>query len=94
MFAAPEGERLDTPARKAAIDKAMAMLKNDGVQARQGDGKAGLTSVDDPFSRDTFSKDGRIAYAEAQFDQTIEDNDRTRSSRSRTPCVRPWSLPG
>ena len=47
-----------------------------GVQARQGDGKAGLTSVGDPFSKDTFSKDGRIAYAEAQFDQTIEDTDR------------------
>ena len=30
----------------------------------------------DPFSKDTFSDDGRVAYAEAQFDQTIEDADR------------------
>ena len=34
------------------------------------------TSVGDPFSEHSFSKDGRIAYAEAQFDQTIEDADR------------------
>ena len=33
-------------------------------------------SVGDPFSEDTFSDNGRIAYAEAQFDQTIEDKDR------------------
>jgi RND superfamily putative drug exporter len=32
--------------------------------------------VGDPFSEDTFSDDGRIAYAEAQFDETIEDEDR------------------
>ena len=74
VFAAPEGERLDTPARKAAITKAIALLKTDEFKPQ--DGKAGLTSVADPFSKDTFSKDGRIAYAEAQFDQTIEDTDR------------------
>jgi putative drug exporter of the RND superfamily len=32
--------------------------------------------VGDPFSAQTFSKDGRIAYAEAQFNETIEDKDR------------------
>ena len=74
VFAAPEGERLDTPARKAAVEKAIAHLKSD--EFKPEDGKAGLTSVGDPFSKDTFSKDGRIAYAEAQFDQTIEDADR------------------
>src|SRR6187455_3263286 len=80
VFAAPEGERLDTPERKAAITKAIALLKTDEFKPVPGkdgeDGKAGLTSVGDPFSKDTFSKDGRIAYAEAQFDQTIEDTDR------------------
>jgi RND superfamily putative drug exporter len=80
VFAAPEGERLDTPERKAAITKAIALLKTDEFKPGPGkdgeDGKAGLTSVGDPFSKDTFSKDGRIAYAEAQFDQTIEDKDR------------------
>jgi putative drug exporter of the RND superfamily len=74
VFAAPEGERLDTPARKAAVLKAIARLKS--AEFKPQDGKAGLTSVGDPFSKDTFSKDGRIAYAEAQFDQTIEEADR------------------
>src|SRR4051794_35403899 len=70
VFAAPEGQRLDTPERKAAINKAIALLKTDEFKPEPGkdgeDGKAGLTSVADPFSKDTFSKDGRIAYAEAQ----------------------------
>jgi RND superfamily putative drug exporter len=74
VFAAPEGQRLDTPERKAAIEAAIAKLKTQEFKPQ--DGKAGLESVGDPFSKDTFSKDGRIAYAEAQFDQTIEDADR------------------
>ena len=74
VFAAPAGQRLDTPARKAAILKAIALLKTSEFKPH-GD-KAGLTSVANPFDKDTFSKDGRIAYAEAQFDQTIEDADR------------------
>jgi putative drug exporter of the RND superfamily len=74
VFAAPEGERLDTPERKAAIEKAIARLKSPEFKPR--DGKAGLESVGDPFSKDTFSADGRIAYSEAQFDQTIETEDR------------------
>ena len=74
VFAAPEGERLDTPERKAAIEKAIARLKS--PEFKPVDGKAGLTSVGDPFSEDTFSDNGRIAYTEAQFDQTIEDKDR------------------
>ena len=74
VFAAPEGERLDTPERKAAIESAIATLRSDKFNPK--DGKAGLVSVGDPFSKDTFAKNGRIAYAEAQFDQTIEDADR------------------
>jgi len=74
VFAAPEGERLDTPERKAAILKAIALLKSS--EFKPADGKAGLTSVGRPFTKDTFSKNGRIAYMEAQFDQTIEDKDR------------------
>jgi RND superfamily putative drug exporter len=80
VFAAPEGERLDTPERKAAIEGAMAKLRAAPFSAQKGaepvDGTPKLTSVGDPFSQDTFSKSGRIAYAEAQFDQTIEDKDR------------------
>ena len=74
VFAAPEGQRLDTPTRKAAIERAIAKLRSPEFKPK--DGKAGLDSVGDPFSKRTFSKQGRIAYSEAQFDQTIEDADR------------------
>jgi putative drug exporter of the RND superfamily len=74
VFAAPEGQRLDTPERKAAIEKAIALIQTQ--QFKPSNGKAGLESVGDPFSADTFSDNGRIAYSEAQFDQTIEDKDR------------------
>jgi RND superfamily putative drug exporter len=74
VFAAPEGQRLDTPERKAAIEAAIAKLKTQEFKPTKDE--AGLESVADPFNKDTFSRDGRIAYAEAQFDQTIEDADR------------------
>ena len=75
VFAAPAGERLDTPQRKAAIEAAVAKLKSPEF-APTAD-KAGIDSVGDPFSKQTFSKDGRIAYAEAQFSETIEAKDRS-----------------
>ncbi|HEY7003271.1 MAG TPA: MMPL family transporter, partial [Gaiellaceae bacterium] len=74
VFAAPPGQRLDTPERKAAVEKAIALIQTQPY--KPSDGKAGVESVGDPFSADTFSDNGRIAYAEAQFDQTIEDADR------------------
>jgi putative drug exporter of the RND superfamily len=74
VFAAPAGQRLDTPERKAAIESAIAELKT--REFKPAAGKAGIESVGDPFSKATFSDNGRIAYAEAQFDQTIEDKDR------------------
>jgi RND superfamily putative drug exporter len=74
VFAAPEGERLDTPERKAAIVGAIAKLKTSEF-APSGD-KVGVDSVGDPFSKQTFSDDGRIAYAEAQFSDVVESNDR------------------
>ena len=69
VFAAPEGERLDTPERKEAIEAAIAELKTPEFEAIGPDERAGLESVGDPFSENTFSDDGRIAYAEAQFDR-------------------------
>ena len=84
MFAAPEGERLDTPERKEAIEAAIAKLKTSEFKAGP-DERAGLESVGDPFSENTFSDDGRIAYAEAQFDRVIYEEDRRRSS--------PWRMP-
>ena len=74
VFAAPEGQRLDTAERKAAIEEAMAELRTSEFQPTEE--RAGLTSVGDPFSEQTFSENGRIAYAEAQFDRVIYDEDR------------------
>jgi RND superfamily putative drug exporter len=74
VFAAPEGERLDTPERKAAIEQAIASLQE--PQFAPTEDRAGITSVGDPFSDQTFSDQGRIAYAEAQFDRVIYDTDR------------------
>jgi RND superfamily putative drug exporter len=80
VFAAPEGERLDTPERKAAIEGAIAELKTSEFEptGTDPDGVAGITSVGDPFDDATFSDDGRIAYAEAQFDRVIYEEDRER----------------
>jgi RND superfamily putative drug exporter len=74
VFAAPKGERLDTPERRAAIEQAVARLKT--AEFKPTADRAGLESVGDPFSPDTVSDDGRIAYAQAQFNETIEEEDR------------------
>ncbi|HET9243627.1 MAG TPA: MMPL family transporter [Gaiella sp.] len=78
VFAAPEGQRLDTPERQEAIEAAIAELKTDEFKptGTDPDGEAGLTSIGDPFDDATFSDDGRIAYAEAQFDRVIYEEDR------------------
>ena len=74
VFAAPPGERLDTPERKAAIEDAVAELNSDEFKPTED--TAGITEVGDPFDENSFSDDGRIAYAEAQFDRVIFDTDR------------------
>ena len=74
VFAAPEGERLDTPERRAAIEAAIARLETPDFVPTEDE--AGIESVGDPFSEDTVSDDGRIAYAEAQFDRIIFEEDR------------------
>ena len=74
VFAAPPGQRLDTSERKAAIEDAIADLKTQQFKATED--KAGIESVGDPFDENTFSDDGRIAYAEAQFDRVIFEKDR------------------
>ncbi len=77
VFAAPEGERLDEPAaRKAAILAAIAKLRTSEFKTIGPDERAGVESVGNPFGENTFSDDGRIAYAEAQFDRVIYDADR------------------
>src|ERR687891_1943843 len=74
VFAAPEGERLDTPERQAAIEDALARIQTD--QFAPTEDEAGIESVGDPFADDTISDDGRIAYTEAQFDRIIFEKDR------------------
>jgi RND superfamily putative drug exporter len=74
VFAAPAGERLDTAERKAAIEQAIAKLKTSEFKPTED--KAGVESVGDPFDENTFSDDGRIAYAEAQFNKVIYEEDR------------------
>ena len=74
VFAAPEGQRLDTPERKAAVQEAIAQLRTQ--EFKPTDDEAGLSSVGNPFDSQTFSENGRIAYAEAQFSETIEPEDR------------------
>ncbi|CAN5365500.1 MMPL family transporter [soil metagenome] len=74
VFAAPDGERLDTPERKAAVSEAITLLQS--AEFKPTEDTAGLTSVGDPFDERTFSDDGRIAYSEAQFDRVIFEKDR------------------
>ncbi len=74
VFAAPEGETLDIPERTAAIEEAIAKLQT--AEFEPTEDEAGIESVGDPFSEDTVSDDGRIAYAEAQFDRIIYEEDR------------------
>src|ERR1044072_2802235 len=47
VFAAPEGQRLDTPERKAAIEKAIALIQTAPYTAAAD--KAGIESAGDPF---------------------------------------------
>jgi uncharacterized membrane protein YdfJ with MMPL/SSD domain len=74
VFAAPEGEQLDTRERRQAIEEAVARLQTEEFAPTEDE--AGIESVGDPFSEDTVSDDGRIAYAEAQFDRIIYEADR------------------
>src|SRR4029079_16877368 len=48
VFAAPDGQRLDTPERKAAIEKAVALIQTGEFKPTAD--KAGIESVGDPFS--------------------------------------------
>jgi putative drug exporter of the RND superfamily len=74
VFAVPAGERLDTPQRRTAIERAVASLRT--AEFKPTSGRAGIETVGDPFSRSTFAGDGRIAYAEARFDRSITAGDR------------------
>jgi putative drug exporter of the RND superfamily len=74
VFAAPPGQRLDTPERRQAIEDAIAKLQTPEFAATED--RAGIESVGDPFEDETISDNGRIGYTEAQFDRIIYDKDR------------------
>ena len=74
VFAAPEGETLDTPEREAAIKELVTKLQSDEFAPH--DDKVGIENVSDPYEDDTFSEDGRIGYLQAQFSDVITDKDR------------------
>jgi RND superfamily putative drug exporter len=74
VFAAPEGERLDTPERKEAIEKAVLLLRTDAFAPTED--VAGIDNVGDLFTDGRISDDGRIGFTEAQFDRVIFDKDR------------------
>ena len=93
VFAAPEGETLDTPERREAIEGAIAELQSDEFAPTEDE--AGIESVGDPYSEDTFSDDQRIAYAEAQFNETIgAREDRDAVVAVRTPSASKSSRQG
>ncbi|MEV6754693.1 MMPL family transporter [Streptomyces sp. NPDC051214] len=63
VFAAPEGESLTTPERRAAVSAAAAAI-----------GKAdGVAQVIEPFSAQAVSEDGRIALTQVVFDTRLHD---------------------
>ena len=74
VFAAPEGERLDAPERRAAIEGAIERLETDEFAPTEDE--AGIENVGEAFAENNLSDDGRIAYAEAQFDRLIFEEDR------------------
>ncbi|MGN6693159.1 MAG: MMPL family transporter, partial [Aquihabitans sp.] len=57
VFAVEEGQRLDDAAHKAGIEETLADLQGDGVIA-----------VSNPFETGTISPDGRIGFADVQYD--------------------------
>ncbi|HEX5800609.1 MAG TPA: MMPL family transporter [Gaiellaceae bacterium] len=74
VFAAPEGERLDTDERREAIEEAVARLETEEFAPTED--RAGIESIGDPFDENTFADNGRIAYTEAQFDREIMEEER------------------
>src|SRR4051794_12056715 len=74
VFAAPPGQRRDTPARKAAIAAVVTKLHTGFKPTTK---ESGLVSADNPLVPRTTSKDGRIAYSEAYFDKEITEAQRS-----------------
>ncbi|MGK5627557.1 MMPL family transporter [Streptomyces sp. URMC 123] len=63
VFAAPAGEQVATPERRAAIESAAAAIS----------GAKGVVAVVEPFGAGAVSEDGRIAFAQVVFDEKLTD---------------------
>jgi RND superfamily putative drug exporter len=63
VFAAPEGEQLTDPDNQSAVDSVIGELST----------APGLATVADPFEVNSISPDGRIGYAEIQYESQILD---------------------
>ncbi len=59
VYAAPVGERLDTPERKAALAQAVELAEQ----------TPNVVSADDPLAPATLAENGRIAYGDVQFSE-------------------------
>ena len=87
VFAAPEGSAWTRPSASKRSRK-RSRSSEPRVQAHQGQGWDRQRRH--PFDPNTVSDDGRIAYAEAQFDRVVYAKDRDSSSPSRTQSERRW----
>jgi RND superfamily putative drug exporter len=63
VFAAPEGEQLSDPENQSAVESVIGELSS----------APGLATVADPFEVGSISPDGRIGYAEIQYESQILD---------------------
>ena len=96
VFAAPEGERLDTPERKAAIEQAMAKLRAAPFVAAKGaepvDGEVEAVERRRPVQRaDTSRRAGASPTRRRSSTRRSRTRTATRWSPSKMPCGRPWS---
>lgn len=69
VLAAPEGQRLDTPARAAAIKR---MVAAGGASERElAENPKDTTEITNPLTdRDQLSDNGRVAFFDVQYDRT------------------------
>ena len=93
VFAAPPGRAARHPAsaRQRSRKRSRSSRRPSSSRPRT---TAGVESVGDPFDENTFSDDGRIAYAEVQFDRVIFDTDREAVLAVQEESARRSSPPG
>jgi putative drug exporter of the RND superfamily len=69
VLSAPPGQRIDTPARKSAIQKMVAASK--AGQQKLNDDPKDAAAITSPLSEsDQVSDNGQVAFYDVQFDQT------------------------